>query len=106
MASGEWRVTSGANSIFSNRRVAEKTEEVNIKLCASLRLCGSIVSTAETPRKIKRKNFAPLCAFAVQLFQPQRRQEKSREKTLRLSAPLRLKKSRISIRMRARRPPL
>ena len=75
MASGEWRVTSGANSIFSNRRVAEKTEEVNIKLCASLRLCGSIVSTAETPRKIKRKNFAPLCAFAVKKIPDQHQNE-------------------------------
>jgi hypothetical protein len=51
--------------------------------------------TAETPKKIKRKNFATLCDFAVQLFQPQRSQEKSREKNFATLGAFAVKKNRM-----------
>jgi hypothetical protein len=49
---------------------AEAQRKIKRKnLCDPLRLCGSIVLTAETLRKWKtKKTFATLCDFAVPLF--------------------------------------
>jgi hypothetical protein len=60
--------------MFFNRRGTEKKSR-EIILCDSLRLCGSLILTAETQRKFKRKKLCDslrLCGSMILTAEAQR----------------------------------